>query len=68
LPEKAAILAAESINAIQDGRELKSVAASGVTGCDGIAKNVKFDLAATPLLIELSGRTASAVAIVVTPD
>jgi hypothetical protein len=34
LPEKAPILAAESINAIQDGRELKSVAASGVTGCD----------------------------------
>jgi hypothetical protein len=56
------------IDAIQDGRELKSVAASGVTGCDGIAKSVKFDLAAAPLLIELSGTTANAVAIVVTAD
>ena len=56
------------IDAVQDGRELKAVAFSSVAGCNGIAKSVKFEMAAAPLLIELSGTTASAVAIVVTPD
>jgi hypothetical protein len=56
------------IDAVQDGQELKAVAFSGVAGCDGIAKSVKFEMAAAPLLIQLSGTTASAVAIVVTPD
>jgi len=40
---------------VQDGHELKSITASGVSGCDGIAKSVKFELAATPFVIELSG-------------
>jgi len=52
---------------VQDGHELKSITASGVSGCDGIAKSVKFE-PATPFVIELSGTTASAVAIVVAPD
>jgi hypothetical protein len=56
------------IDAVQDGQELKAVAFSGVAGCDGIAKSVKFEMAAAPLLIELSGTTATAIAIVVTPD
>ena len=56
------------IDAVQNGHELKSVAFSGVSGCDGIAKSVKFELKAEPFVIELSGTTASAVAIVVTPD
>ena len=55
------------IDVVQDGHELKSITASGVSGCDGIAKSVKFE-PATPFVIELSGTTASAVAIVVAPD
>jgi hypothetical protein len=56
------------IDVVQNGQILKSVAFSGVTGCDGIAKSVKFELALTSFLVELSGTTASAIAFVVTPD
>jgi hypothetical protein len=34
----------------------------------GIRKSVKFELAAAPFIIEISGTTAHAIAIVVTPD
>ena len=53
---------------VQNGQTLKSVAFSGVTGCDGIAKSVKFDLDLASFAIELSGTTASTIAFVVTPD
>jgi hypothetical protein len=56
------------IDVVQDGQVLKSTAFSGVTGCDGIAKSVKFELAPTSFLVELSGTTASMIALVVTPD
>ena len=56
------------IDVVQDGHQVKSGAFSGATGCDGIRKSVKFDLAATPFIIEISGTTAQAIAIVVTPD
>jgi len=56
------------IDVIQDGRQLKSGAFSGASGCENLAKSVKFELAATPFVIELSGTTAHAVGVVVTPD
>lgn len=56
------------IDVVQDGRELKPGAFTGAKGCDGLAKSVKFDLAATPFVIELSGTSAKAIEFVVTPD
>ncbi len=56
------------IDVIQDGAALKAAAHSGATGCDGVRKSVKFELAAGPMIIELSGTTAHAVALVLTPD
>jgi len=56
------------IDVIQDGHTLKSAGFTGAKGCAGIAKSVKFDLAASPYVIELSGTSAHAVALVVTPD
>ncbi len=56
------------IDVVQDGRELKPGAFGGATGCDGIAKSVKFELAAAPFVIELGGTPAHAIAFVVTPD
>jgi hypothetical protein len=53
---------------IQDCREVKSGAFSGVTGCDGLRKSVKFDLTAAPFIIELSGTTAHTISLAVTPD
>ncbi len=56
------------IDVIQDGQTLKSAGFTGAKGCDGLAKSVKFDLAASPYIIELSGTSAHVVALVVTPD
>jgi hypothetical protein len=56
------------IDVVQDGQEVKSSASSGATGCDGVRKSVKFELDAAPFIIEISGTTADAIAIVVTPD
>jgi hypothetical protein len=56
------------IDVIQEGHALKSVAFTGAKGCNGIAKSVKFDLAAAPFVIELSGTVAHSIGLVVTPD
>ena len=56
------------IDAVQDGQEVKSTAHSGVQGCDGIRKSVKFNFTATPFVIEISGTEAREIAIAVTPD
>jgi hypothetical protein len=37
---------------------VKSGAFSGATGCEGIRKSVKFELAAAPFIIEISSVTA----------
>jgi hypothetical protein len=56
------------IDVVQDGQELKPSAFTGAKGCDGIAKSVKFELAATPFVVEISGTSAQAIGLVVTPD
>jgi len=56
------------IDVFQDGIAVKSTAHSGAAGCDGLHKSVKFELARGPMIIELSGTTAHAIAVVVTPD
>jgi hypothetical protein len=56
------------VDVFQNGTALKSGAFTGATGCDGIRKSVKFDLAATPFVIELSGVAADSIAVAVTPD
>lgn len=52
----------------QSGRKVKSTAFSGVLGCEGIRKSVKFDLAAQPFTLELSSVKANTVNIVVSSD
>lgn len=56
------------IDVIQAGAALRAAAHSGATGCDGVRKSVKFELGSGPMIIELSGTTAHAVGLVVTPD
>jgi hypothetical protein len=53
------------IDVVQDGHQVKSIASTGVTGCDGIRKSVKFDLAATPFTVQLSGIESDSVGIVI---
>jgi hypothetical protein len=56
------------IDVSQNGHEVKSTAFSGATGCDGIRKSVKFELAATTFVVEISGSKMSTISLVLTPD
>jgi hypothetical protein len=56
------------IDVVQDGHAVKSTAFSGALGCEGVRKSVKFDLAAKPLIVELSGVPDNMIKIAVTPD
>jgi hypothetical protein len=53
---------------VQDGRTVKSSAFSGAVGCEGIRKSVKFDLAAQPFTLQLSGVPANTIRVVVSSD
>jgi len=56
------------IDVVQDGHTVKSAAFSGATGCEGVRKSVKFDLAARPFTLELSDVPTNSIRIVVSPD
>lgn len=56
------------IDLVQDGHTVKSIAFSGATGCEGVRKSVKFDLAAKPFTVELSGVPANSIKIAISGE
>jgi hypothetical protein len=56
------------IDVVQDGRRLKSLTATGATGCTGVRKSVKFELAAAPFTVQLSGVQANSVGIAISRE
>jgi hypothetical protein len=56
------------VDAVQDGKHLKTVAFTGATDCDGIRKVVKFDVGNAPLLIQVTGVASDSIAIAITPS
>ena len=56
------------IDVAQNGHFVKSTAFTSVTGCDGVRKSVKFDLAAQPITLELSGVPSNTIRMAVTGD
>jgi hypothetical protein len=56
------------IDVTQDAHAVKSTAFSGALGCEGVRKSVKFDLAAAPFIVELSGVPADAIKMAITED
>jgi hypothetical protein len=56
------------VDVVQEGHTVKSSAFSGATGCEGIRKSVKFDLAAQPFTVELSGVPADAIRMAISGD
>ena len=56
------------IDVEQNGQTVKSTAFSGAQGCEGVRKSVKFELAARPLTIELSGVPDNTIEIAVSPE
>lgn len=59
--------AAAWVDVLQNGSFLKPKAFSGVHGCEGIRKTVKFDLAAGSTVIQVSGVPEAAIKIAVMP-
>jgi hypothetical protein len=55
------------IDVVQDGQFLKSVTSSGVHGCDGIRKSVKFELPAKPFVLQISGVEADSISVAILP-
>jgi hypothetical protein len=56
------------IDVVQDGRRVPSITSTGVTGCAGVRKSVKFDLAATPFTVQLSGIESDIVGVVISGE
>jgi hypothetical protein len=57
------------IDVIQDGHLVKGGPFSGATGCEGVRKSVKFDLAAAePFMVQLSGVPANSIRIAIMVD
>jgi hypothetical protein len=55
------------VDVVQQGRYLKPQAFSGATDCTGIRKTLKFDLAAGPFVIQISGMKEDAIALAILP-
>lgn len=62
-----ALSAAAWIDVMQNGSYLKSQTSSGVSGCDGIRKVVKFRITAGSTTIQVSGVTEPTIKIAVMP-
>jgi hypothetical protein len=56
------------IDVTQSGSTVKSTAFSGALGCEGIRKSVKFDLAAAPFTVELSGVKTDSIKLAISGD
>jgi hypothetical protein len=55
------------VDVVQDGHFLKPKAFSGATDCDGIRKTMKFELAASPFVLQISGTREDAISVAILP-
>jgi len=56
------------VDLVQDGHVLKPKAFSGATDCDGIRKTMKYEIAASPLLLQVSGTREDTVSVAILPS
>jgi hypothetical protein len=56
------------VDVMQDGHFLKPKAFSGATDCDGIRKTMKYELSASPLLLQISGTKEDSISIAILPS
>jgi len=56
------------IDVVQDGHVLKPKAFSGATDCDGIRKTVKYELAASPFVLQFSGVRDDSISAAILPS
>jgi hypothetical protein len=55
------------IDVVQDGHKLRPTAFSGATDCDGIRKTMKYELAAKPFVLQISGARENAISVAILP-
>jgi hypothetical protein len=56
------------VDVVQDGHFLRPKAFSGATDCDGIRKIMKFELTASPLMLQVSSARENAISIAILPS
>jgi hypothetical protein len=56
------------VDVVQDGHALKPKAFSGATDCDGIRKTMKYEISASPLVLQVSGTRENSISIAVLPS
>ena len=56
------------LDLVQDGHNLKPKAFSGATDCDGIRKTVKFELSASPFVLQLTGARENSISVAILPS
>ena len=56
------------VDVTQDGHFLKPKGFSGATDCDGIRKTMKYELSASPFVLQVSGTREDSVSIAILPS
>ena len=56
------------VDVTQDGHFLKPKAFSGATDCDGIRKTMKYELSASPFVMQVSGTREDSISIAILPS
>jgi hypothetical protein len=56
------------VDVVQDGHFLKPKAFSGATDCDGIRKTVKFELSASPFVLQISEAKENSISVAILPS
>jgi len=56
------------VDVVQDGHALKPKAYSGATDCDGIRKTMKFEIGASPFVLQISGTKDPSISVAVLPS
>jgi hypothetical protein len=56
------------VDVVQDGHLLKPKAFSGATDCDGIRKTMKYEISASPFVLQISGTGEDSVSIAIQPS
>ena len=56
------------VDVVQDGHFLKPRAFSGATDCDGIRKTVKYEMSASPFVLQISGIQSNSISVAILPS
>src|SRR6202035_5241687 len=56
------------VDLMQDGHLLKPNGFSGATDCDGIRKTIKYEISASPFVLQISGSKEQSLSVAILPS